>query len=280
MISALSFDIEDYFHGEAFQNICSSEKLSLKQRVVNNTNTLLNILKERNIKATFFVLGIVAEEHPELVRRIYSDGHEIGLHGYDHVPIYRYRSSTQFENDLRKSKKIIEDIIAQAIRGYRAPNFSIRNDTLWALEIIRSVGFQYDSSVFPVYHDRYGIPSAPIKPYEIIPGLVEIPLNVCKLFDNLRIPFGGGGYFRLYPYFITNILAYINNQNGQASIFYFHPHDFDESQPLQVLKLISRWRRQIGLRQNKQKFIRLLSNYKFITIGQMVDQYKNIMSLS
>jgi polysaccharide deacetylase family protein (PEP-CTERM system associated) len=272
MVNALSFDVEDFFHGDAFFNVRCCKSFNMKQRIVENTNAILSALGTRGIKATFFVLGVIAEQYPALLRTIQADGHEIGSHGYDHTPIYRH-TPAQFEHDITKAKRVTERVTQEEIKGYRAPSFSVRKDTLWALEIVRSVGFQYDSSVFPIYHDRYGIPNSFDTAYEIIPGLMEFPLGTCKLFHDLRIPFGGGGYFRLYPYFVTIFLKYINKLRGSPNIFYFHPHDFDSSQPLHKLRLSSRWRRQIGLRGNKRKFIRLVSNYEFIPISQMLDEY-------
>ena len=272
----LSFDIEDYFHGEAFQQIASSDCNNFQRRVLPNTNMILNELQRHHMKATFFVLGVVAEEYPELIREIHSQGHEIASHGYNHTPIYRYKSSCEFRDDIFHSKRVIEEVIQDYILGYRAPSFSVRKDTLWSLDIIRSAGFWYDSSVFPVYHDRYGIPDSPTEPYEIREGLTEVPPATCSISHNVKIPFGGGGYFRLIPYHITSFFTRLNNYRSHPNIFYFHPHDFDENQPLDGLRFISRLRRRVGLKNNRNKFKKFLSNHKFKPLRQMIAEYKKI----
>jgi len=274
MCNALSFDIEDYFHGEAFQRIASPDRQNWQHRILPNTHMIVNELQRRHIKATFFVLGVVAEEYPKLIREIHSQGHEIASHGYSHVPLYRYRSPSEFRDDITRSKRVIEDVIQERILGYRAPSFSIRKDTLWSLDIISSAGFQYDSSVFPIHHDRYGIPNAPTKPYIIIEGLTEIPPATCTIFRHLRIPFGGGGYFRLFPYHITTLFTHMNNYKLQPNIFYFHPHDFDEAQPLDNLSTISRLRRRVGLKNNRNKFMKFLSDHQFIPLRQIAAEHK------
>jgi polysaccharide deacetylase family protein (PEP-CTERM system associated) len=274
IFNALSFDIEDYFHGEAFQHIDSSVCQNWQHRVLPNTCMILNELQRHHMKATFFVLGVVAEEYPELIREIHSQGHEIASHGYCHTPVYRYKSSSEFRDDISHSKRVIEAVIQEHILGYRAPSFSIRKDTLWSLDIIRSAGFQYDSSIFPIHHDRYGIPDSPTKPYEILEGLTELPPATCTIFNTVRIPFGGGGYFRLFPYHITTLFTHMNNDRSQPNIFYFHPHDFDEAQPLDHLRIISRLRRKVGLKNNKNKFMKILSHHQFIPLKQMVAEYK------
>jgi polysaccharide deacetylase family protein (PEP-CTERM system associated) len=274
IFNALSFDIEDYFHGEAFQLIDSPVCQNWQQRVLPNTHMILNELRRHHMKATFFVLGVVAEEYPELIREIHSQGHEIASHGYSHTPLYRYKSSSEVSDDITHSKRVIEAVIQEPVLGYRAPSFSIRKDTLWSLDIVRSAGFQYDSSIYPIHHDRYGIPDSPTKPHEIIEGLTELPPATCTIFKNVRIPFGGGGYFRLFPHHITTLFTHLNNYRSQPNIFYFHPHDFDEAQPLDNLGILSRLRRKVGLKNNKKKFIKFLSNHQFVSIRQMLSEYE------
>src|SRR5713226_1944569 len=214
MNNALTFDVEEYFHAEAFSGVVRPEHWpALESRVVASTERLLDLLDDAATSATFFVLGWVAERHPTLVRDIHGRGHELACHGYGHQMIMRL-TRLQFAEDLRRAKAAIEDAAGTAVIGYRAPTFSVIRQTLWSLEVMLEAGFRYDSSIFPIVHDRYGIPDAPRFAHRIpifvnrIPivgsgcAMPELPLSTLSVFGQ-RLPVAGGGYFRLLPYVLT-----------------------------------------------------------------------------
>ncbi|HLC40288.1 MAG TPA: XrtA system polysaccharide deacetylase, partial [Methylomirabilota bacterium] len=231
MINALSFDVEDYFHAHAFSGIVRFEEWpSLEERVVTNTRRLLDLLDKCQVSATFFTLGWVAERHPSLIREIARRGHEVGCHGYAHRLVYAM-TPAEFRTDTARAKAAIEDAIGAPILGYRAPTFSITRESLWALEILYREGFRYDSSIFPIVHDRYGIPNAPRFPHKIaLPDgreIVEFPLSTSSVAGQ-RIPVAGGGYLRLIPYrLLRAALRRINVREGGPVIIYLHPWELD-----------------------------------------------------
>jgi polysaccharide deacetylase family protein (PEP-CTERM system associated) len=201
IVSAFSVDVEDYFHVEAFRHILDpADWASMEQRAEPNTRRLLDLLSEFDAKGTFFVLGWVAERQPKLVSDIHAAGHEVAIHGYDHRPI-TLMTPSEFREDIRRAKNIVEDATGEAVLGYRAPTYSVVQDTLWALEIMMEEGLRYDSSIFPIVHDRYGIPGAERYPWIERRGersLVEFPASTVRLFGR-NVPFVGGGYLRLLP---------------------------------------------------------------------------------
>jgi len=203
MRNALTIDVEEIFQVHALSDVVKIENWDgFASSVESNTSIILEILSENDTKATFFCLGWIAREHGPLIRRICDDGHEIACHGYNHQVIYN-QTPDAFRKDVAESKKIIEDITGKPVLGYRAPTYSITEKTLWALDIIDELGFAYDSSIFPVHHDNYGIPSAPRFPYRIEGGnLAEFPISTMKL-GNINFPIAGGGYFSLFPYMLT-----------------------------------------------------------------------------
>ena len=218
LVNALTVDVEDYFQVSAFaDNVDISNWESMESRVVQNTQKTLDIFKSHNVKATFFVLGWVAERYPNLVRTIASDGHEIACHGYSHQLIYNQSPET-FKEETIRAKGLLEEQIQAKVSGYRAASYSITNKSLWALDILAEAGFEYDSSIFPVHHDRYGIPDAPKFPYQLTTpagmNLVEFPLSTTNIFG-YDLPIAGGGYFRLYPYAFSKYgLNRINSKNS------------------------------------------------------------------
>ena len=275
MINAMTVDVEDYYHVAAFSDVISPDEWdNYESRVENNTQVLLDMFSKYNVKATFFILGCVAEKHPELVRRIAKLGHEIACHGYSHQLIYNQDKET-FIKETIKAKNILENIIQADVLGYRAASYSITKKSLWALDILAECGFIYDSSIFPVYHDRYGIPDAEDKPHELTTPsghkLIEFPIAT-KSYLGHHLPVGGGGYFRIYPYSFSRMaLRSINNKQSQPFIFYLHPWEVDPDQPRIPAKLLSRFRHYNNLKKCKPRLTRLLNDFEFSTA-------KNVLS--
>ncbi|MFP7753829.1 XrtA system polysaccharide deacetylase [Thermodesulfobacteriota bacterium B35] len=261
----LTIDVEDYFQVAAFENIITSSSWDdCEQRVVQNTQRVLEMLSRHATKATFFVVGWTAERFPELVKKIRSAGHEVGCHSYSHRKIYEL-TPQEFRQDTIQAKKILEDILGEKIVGYRAPSYSITGKSLWALDILEELGFRYDSSIFPILHDNYGIPDAPRFEYRL-PGrkMMEYPISTA-LFLRQKVPVAGGGYFRLFPYWFTRIaLKKINNQEKKPFIFYLHPWEVDPAQPkMKHASARSRFRHYNNLDKTEKRFARLLEDFEF-----------------
>ena len=228
----LTIDVEDYFQVSAFENVISPDTWDrFECGVEQNTDQILKLLSARKTRATFFVTGWIAERYPALVRRIHDQGHEIGCHSYWHRKVYDL-SPEQFRDDTKKAKEILEDIISSPISGYRAPSYSITRKSLWALDILAELGFKYDSSIFPIYHDIYGIPGSPRYEYFLEEqGIWEYPITTLQLLS-FRLPIAGGGYFRIFPYWFTRYaLRSINNKEKRPFIFYMHPWELNPDQP-------------------------------------------------
>jgi len=262
--NAMSVDVEDYFQVSAFDgHIQRSQWDSLPHRVLRNTNIILDLFAAHNIQATFFVLGWVAERYPELVRRIVAEGHELASHGYGHERATR-QSRLEFSEDIHKAKSILEDLGAIAVKGYRAPSYSINKSNLWVHDELLEAGYQYSSSIYPVKHDLYGIPDAPRFAYKCENGLLEIPITTTQ-FAGKNLPAGGGGFFRLYPYVLSRkIIQRVNQQDQQAAIFYFHPWEIDPQQPKQKgVGLKSRFRHYLNLHKTEKRLIRLLTDFNW-----------------
>jgi len=265
--NALTVDVEDYFHVSAFQkSIDPTEWDSYPLRVNENTMRLLDLFDQFQVRATFFVLGWVAERDPELVKEIASRGHEVACHGYSHQLVYK-QTPDIFRQETIRSKNLLEDIIQAPVRGYRAASYSITNESLWALDILAEAGFEYDSSIFPVRHDRYGIPDAPRSPSKLVTpsgaNLVEFPLSTAKVLG-YRLPVAGGGYFRLYPYFLTKAgLNQINRKENKPFIFYLHPWEIDHEQPRISASLLSRFRHYNNLEKCESRLCELMSDFRF-----------------
>ncbi len=261
----LTIDVEDYYQVSAFENIVGYGKWDKhNSRVVANTRNVLDILERKGVKATFFVLGWVAEKFPRLIKDIQLKGHEIGCHSYCHRLIYDL-SPEEFRDDTKRAKDIIEQVTGTIVKGYRAPSYSITKKSLWAVDILQDLGFIYDSSIFPVPHDRYGIPDAPRFRYQL-PGstIVEYPLSTF-LLNGLKIPVAGGGYFRLFPYFLTKLLLEkINVKEQQPFVFYMHPWEIDPEQPrMKGAGMLSKFRHYNNLDKMAGRFEMLLDNFSF-----------------
>ena len=277
MLNAFTVDVEDYFQVSAFEkNIARSQWADFPHHVVDNTERILDLLAEHEVKGTFFVLGWVADHYPQLVRRIADAGHELASHSYWHRLVYEL-TPEQFREDLRNSKRVIEDASGAAVDCYRAPSFSITRKSIWALEILVEEGFSCDSSVFPIVHDRYGIPDAKTGIHQIqTPSgpIWEFPPSVRRL-AGMNLPVSGGGYFRLYPYaFTANSFWRINHQQNEAFMFYVHPWEVDvEQQRMPFAKGATRFRHYVNLHTTEHKLRRLLRGFSFGTISDVLRPY-------
>lgn len=270
MLNALTIDVEDYFQVSAFdQHVRRDEWDQYPLRVEGNTSRILDMLDEFGVKATFFVLGWVAERCPNLVMEINRRGHEIACHGYGHELIYRI-GPEKFQKDVHSAKALLEDIIGEKIYGYRAPSYSITGKSLWALDILVEEGFSYDSSIFPIIHDIYGIPGGKrfIHDIKTKSGIIkEFPISTFPLkigWWHSRLPIAGGGYLRLFPApLIGRAINSINNRERQPAVVYFHPWEIDPDQPRIRARLKSRFRHYLNLDRMEAKIRFLLNNIKF-----------------
>ncbi|MFT7005513.1 MAG: polysaccharide deacetylase family protein (PEP-CTERM system associated) [Colwellia sp.] len=272
IINAMTVDVEDYFHVAAFEkNIAISNWSNLELRVEKNTYRLLELFSQHNVKSTFFTLGWVAERCPNLIKTIVEQGHELASHSYAHQRVFT-QTQQEFRDDLSKSKQILEDASGQAIIGYRAPSFSINDSNTWVYDILIELGFEYSSSTYPIEHDLYGVPNWPRFKYtrpESIDGktIIEIPVPTFRKGDQ-NTGIGGGGYFRLYPYWLSKkrIDAYLEAEQQPYS-FYFHPWEIDPKQPkISGAAIKSKLRHYLNLSRMEGKVVRLLEDYQWDTM--------------
>ncbi len=281
MKNFMTIDVEDYFHVSAFESLSPPSTWSERVcRVQKNTEKVLDIMDQHNVKATFFVLGWVAEHYPEVVKNIFSRGHEIASHGYLHQRVALQDRQT-YREDIRKAKAILEEIIGTEVIGYRAPSYSITRETDWAFDELFEAGYLYDSSIFPMKHDFYGIPDWPrfagyaVKheggwlaetgaSYTGKKSMREIPITTLRIGQR-NLPIAGGGYFRLLPYSITQWgLQRINQKEKQPFVFYLHPWEFDPEQPrMKGASIKSRFRHYLNLGKTEKRFQLLLSDFEF-----------------
>ena len=274
--NALTIDVEDYYHVAALAPSISRNSWDEREsRVVDNTRKLLAIFEEFDVRATFFVLGWVAERHPHLVKEIAACGHEIGSHGFSHRVVYE-QSPEEFREETRRSKDLLENLIGSEVLGYRAASFSITSKSLWALDILVELEFAYDSSIFPVRHDRYGIPDAERAPHRISTpkerSIAEWPLSTAQVLG-CRLPLAGGGYFRLLPYWFSRWgLASINTRERRPFIFYLHPWEIDPAQPRVPAGWLSRFRHYTNLEKCEERLRRLLHEFRFSTARDGLEQ--------
>ncbi len=294
LVNALSVDVEDYFHVSAFESVCPPETWGARElRVERNTERMLEILAEAGVSATFFVLGWVAERCPGLVRRIHAAGHEVASHGYGHRRVGGMDREA-FRKDIRRSKALLEDLTGEAVLGYRAPSYSISPGSLWAFDEIVAAGYAYDSSVFPVRHDLYGLAEWPRFPFRLerlegegagnwvpveegVPpdpareALVEVPITPVRVAGR-NWPVAGGGYFRLFPYALTRrALRRIHRVDGHPFVFYVHPWEIDPGQPrISGAGLRSWFRHYVNLDKTEGKLRRLLGEFRFQPIRDLL----------
>lgn len=275
IVNSLSFDIEDWFQPEVFFDIYPRDTWNdMESRVEAQTDSILGELGRCGVKATFFLLGWVAERHPALVRRIVAGGHELACHGYGHTMITR-QDRVSFEEDLRRARGVIEELAGVRVLGYRAATFSITEKTKWALEALWENGFFFDSSIYPIHHDRYGIPSAPRFPFIAVEkegrALWEVPGPTMRI-GRVTLPAAGGGYLRLFPYLFTREAIRRANRSGYPVNVFAHPWEFDNELPKVKLPLVSRVRHYGGIGRNRRKLRRLIEEFHFAPMGDVVDK--------
>lgn len=293
MINALSIDVEDYFHVSAFENCVRRDQWhTYPLRVEGNTAKILDLLDSHDVRATFFILGWVAERVPALVREIHSRGHEVASHGYGHKRVHT-QTRQEFRDDVRSSKALLEDLVGRAVIGYRAPSYSISATSIWAYDELVDADYRYDSSVFPIRHDLYGIPDWPRFPFvvsrnasgqwspsgEVSVGngasgkqrhMVEIPITTLSLAGK-SVPIAGGGYFRLFPYrFVRWGLSRINRTEKRPFVFYLHPWELDPDQPRMAdAGFKSRLRHYLNLGRTEARFRSLLTDFRFMPLQEL-----------
>jgi len=271
-LNAMTVDVEDYFQVSAFEPYIAREDWErLPCRVERNTDRILELFAEHGIHATFFTLGWVAERYPGLIRRIVAAGHELACHGYEHVRVSQ-QSPAEFRVDVDKSRAILEDAGGVPVKGYRAASYSIGAVNLWALEVLADLGFIYSSSIYPVQHDLYGMPEAPrfaFRP-DNAPKLLEIPVTTVAVGER-KLPAGGGGYFRLFPYTLSQwAIRHVNESDGQAAVFYFHPWEIDPEQPRQTgIGWKTRFRHYLNLDRMESRLRRLLRDFRWDTMERV-----------
>ena len=269
MINALTVDVEDWYHICGLKTqIVSGKWDEYESRVVEDTRKILNILSERNVKATFFILGYIAQRYPELVKEIDVNGHEIATHGFWHNLIYQ-QDKESFRRDLRDSIKILQDITGKEVKGHRAASFSITKDSFWALEILSLEGLKYDCSIFPIIHPRYGIVDAPRFPHQIRPGLIEFPLSTIRILGR-NLPFAGGFYLRALPYFLIKYAIERINRRGKPVQIYIHPWELDPSHPRLDISFDRRIPHYANIRHTAGKLRALLRDFEFGSVRQVL----------
>ncbi|MBZ0267790.1 DUF3473 domain-containing protein [bacterium] len=267
---AFTIDFEDWYHGIP---IPGDRKAAAERRLDRSGHLLLDLLDEFDVKGTFFLLGPTVEEHPELVRRIAAAGHEIGCHGWSHDLLYDLTPETFREETLR-NLRVIEDVVGVRATAYRAAYFSITQRNLWALEILAELGIRYDSSIFPVHNWRYGIPDFGQEPrwMETPAGrIAEFPISVNRMLGQ-NVPASGGAYLRLYPYWFTRHNLRSRIAAGRSTVFYLHPWELDPDHPRVPFHWKARATHYANLRSTEPKLRRLLAEFPFSPLGDVVDQ--------
>jgi polysaccharide deacetylase family protein (PEP-CTERM system associated) len=267
VLNALSVDVEEYFHASIFR-IGTHGRGCFESRVEASVDRLLALLSDTRTQGTFFTLGEIARTHASVVRRIAAERHEIACHGDRHEDVCR-QTPQRFRGDVRLAKAQLEDLVGTAVIGYRAPNFSIGRDQAWAYEILLEEGFQYDSSLYPILHDRYGQPDAPRFPHKIFTSgtasLTEFPVGTARLLG-MNVPIGGGGYFRLSPFeLVRRAIHHVNVRERQPIMFYVHPWELDPGQPRPPMAWHHRFRHYVGMEKEAGKLARLLRHFRFGT---------------
>lgn len=276
MRNALTFDVEEYFHAEAFAGMLAPDEWpSLASRVVETTGRLLDILDDAGARATFFVLGWVADRYPHLVRRIAAGGHEVACHGYGHRMIHRL-TPAELREDVTRAKGLLEDTLGSPIVGYRAPTFSVVRQTWWSLDVLCEAGFRYDSSIFPIRHDRYGIPDAPRFPHRVRTAgggeIIEFPPSTLSIGGH-RLPVAGGGYFRMFPYAVTRwAIHHLNDREQRPAMVYLHPWEIDGAPPALPASWSRRWRHSLNVGRTEGRLRRLLADFQVAPAAAVLAQ--------
>ena len=271
LVNAMTIDVEDYFQVSAFSHSISPDQWGQHNcRVEQNMMRLLELFAEKNVKATFFTLGWIAQRYPNLIKQLVSEGHELASHGRNHVRVFD-QTPEQFTEDIAATKKLLEDISGVEVKGYRAASFSIDERNLWAYDCLAGAGYRYSSSIYPVQHDHYGMPNAPrFSFYAHASGLIEVPISTVRLMNRLW-PSGGGGYFRFFPYTISKrLIQTVNEQEKRSAIFYLHPWEIDPDQPRQNnLSLKTRFRHYVNLRHTYSRLEKLLNDFNWDRMDQV-----------
>lgn len=275
VVNAMTVDVEDYFHVAALAKVIDRDQWDgMEYRAEESTRRLLDLFAATGVRATFFVLGWVARRSPQLVREIQRGGHEIASHGMSHKLVFN-QERAEFFAETRDSKALLEDITGQPVDGYRASTYSITRKSLWALDVLCDLGFRYDSSIFPIRHDVYGIPDAPIRPSVITAPqgtrIVEFPMSTASM-AGLRVPVCGGGYFRLLPYWFTRTgLRSINASGERPFVFYLHPWEVDPDQPVIEAGWKSKFRHYTNLRRTESRLRQLIADFRFAPVRRVLE---------
>jgi len=270
--NALSVDVEDYFQVSAFETLVDGDWSGYEWRVASNMDRILELFDAAGATATFFFLGCVAEKFPDLAKKVVSLGHEVASHGYNHVRVSE-QTADEFRRDVDRTKKILEDSTGEAVLGYRAASYSINAENLWAHDVLADTGHIYSSSIYPVRHDLYGMREAPRFSFRVgADGIVELPITTVTV-SNMRLPCGGGGYFRLLPYAWSKWgIDRVNTIDRRSAIFYFHPWEIDPGQPRMVgASLKSRVRHYVNLNRFEGKLQKLLNDFSWRPMREVFD---------
>ncbi len=270
-LNALTCDVEDYFQVSAFEHLVSRDSWQNREcRIPRNVDRILQLYADAGVKGTFFTLGWVARHYPEVIRRIVESGHEIASHGMRHVRVWA-QSPEEFRRDILEAKKRLEDAGGAAVRGYRAASWSLDDRAPWAHQVMAEAGYEYSSSIYPVSHDHYGAPSAPLAPFYVKgAGILEIPASVARIVGR-NWPAAGGGFFRLMPYSLSLwLLMKARHQPDRPAMFYFHPWELDPDQPrIQGITTKTRFRHYVNLRSVERRLARLLRELKWGRMDQI-----------
>jgi len=281
-LNAMTVDVEEHFQVSAFADIVDpADWDSMESRVDSNTSRLLDAFDGAGVRATFFVLGWVARRHPDLLRRIADGGHELACHGLDHTLVYR-QTPTEFREHTVQARDAIEQASGRPVRGYRAASFSITRESLWALDVLAECGFEYDSSLFPVYHDRYGMPGAPRTIHRIVTpagsSLVEVPPSTLQI-GPLALAVAGGGYLRHYPAGLTRwAIRRLNRREGMPAVVYVHPWEVDPDQPRIPAPWRTRLRHYRGLATTLDKLRDLMRRFRFGPVQEVISELEGLRS--
>ncbi|MEN9891111.1 MAG: hypothetical protein RLY78_1406 [Pseudomonadota bacterium] len=269
IVNAMTIDVEDWFQVSAMAPyIARKDWDACDCRVEANVERLLGLLQRHDTRATFFTLGWVAERYPHLVRRIVEQGHELASHGYGHQRASEL-TPVQLREDLIRAKGLLEDLGGVPVRGYRAPSFSIGHGNLWAFDVLRETGHTYSSSIYPIRHDHYGMPDAPRFAHRRDNGLLEVPVTTVRV-GSRNLPSSGGGWFRLFPYALTQwMIRRVNREDAQPAIFYFHPWEIDHGQPrVPGIDRKTRFRHYVNIARTERRLDALLRDFRW---GRMDD---------
>jgi len=270
IVNAMTVDVEDYFQVSAFEaNFSKRDWANIPCRVEANVDKILALFDEQGVKATFFTLGWMADRYPAMVKRIAAAGHELASHGWEHVRVVNHTQAA-FRRDVLRSKNILEDVSGSQVKGYRAASYSINASNLWAIDVLREMGYQYSSSVVPVHHDLYGMPEAPRFAFRWSNGLLEIPVSTLNIGAR-NVNCGGGGWFRFYPYWFSRwALGRINRREQQPCMFYFHPWEIDPGQPrVHGLSVKTRFRHYINLHKTHRRLQALLEAFEWNRVDRV-----------